>query len=288
MDYLKYLIEDIKINEKYKTLDNLINDDDILELIDNEDWEELKRIIPKELILNFIHVVQEGLGINLTGRDKLFSPIIPEEYFKNIELPDRVAIPNGIKKIGESAFFGCKSLKNVIIPTSVTSIGSFAFSGCSSLTSIIIPDSVTSIEGYAFSDCSSLTSIVIPDSVTSIEKGAFFGCTFLTSVTMGNGVTSIGDNAFFDCYYLKSITIGNGVTSIGEYAFSDCTSLTSIVLPDSVTSIGGSAFTRCKSLKKINYSGTMIEWENNITKHKDWNDRSNVFEVICTDGTIPL
>ena len=41
MDYLKYLIEDIKINEKYKTLDDLIADDDILELIDNEDWEEL-------------------------------------------------------------------------------------------------------------------------------------------------------------------------------------------------------------------------------------------------------
>ena len=105
---------------------------------------------------------------------------------------------------------------------------------------------------------------------------------------MGNGVTSIGDNAFFDCYYLKSITIGNGVTSIGEYAFSDCTSLTSIVIPDSVTSIGDCAFTRCKSLKKINYSGTMTEWENNITKHKDWNDRSNVSEVICTDGTIQL
>ena len=151
MDYLKYLIEDTKINKKYETLDDLIADDDILELIDNEDWEELNHIIPEELILNFIHVVQEGLGINLIGRDKLFSPIIPAEYFKNAELPDRVAIPNGIKKIGESAFFECKSLKNVIIPTSVTSI-----------------------EGYAFSYCSSLTSIVIPDSVTSIGDGAFY------------------------------------------------------------------------------------------------------------------
>ena len=50
MDYLKYLIEDTKINKKYETLDDLIADDDILELIDNEDWEELNRIIPKELI----------------------------------------------------------------------------------------------------------------------------------------------------------------------------------------------------------------------------------------------
>ena len=122
MDYLKYLIEATNTNVRYKTLDDLLNDDDILELIDNEDWEKLKRIIPKELILNFIHVTQEGLGINLIGRDKLFSPTIPAEYFIELNLPDRVAIPNGIKKIGESAFFKCKALKNVIIPTSVTSI----------------------------------------------------------------------------------------------------------------------------------------------------------------------
>ena len=265
MDYLKYLIEDIKINEKYKTLDDLIADDDILELIDNEDWEELNRIIPKELILNFIHVTQEGLGINLIGRDKLFNSIIPIEYFKGLNLPDRVAIPNGIKKIGESAFFECKSLKSITIPTSVTSIG-----------------------GYAFSYCSSLTSIVIPDSVTSIGNGAFYNCTSLISIEIPDSVTSIGSYAFNNCSSLTSIEIPDSVTSIGGGAFSYCSSLTSIEIPDSITSIGDSAFTRCKSLKKINYSGTMTEWENNITKHKDWNDRSNVSEVICTDGTIQL
>ena len=145
MDYLKYLIEATNTNVRYKTLDDLLNDDDILELITDKNWEELKRIIPKELILNFIHVTQEGLGINLIGRDKLFSPTIPAEYFIELNLPDRVAIPNGIKKIGESAFFKCKALKNVIIPTSVTSIEDSAFFGCSSLTSIVIPNSVTSI-----------------------------------------------------------------------------------------------------------------------------------------------
>ena len=196
MDYLKYLIEDIKINEKYKTLDNLINDDDILELIDNEDWEELKRIIPKELILNFIHVVQEGLGINLIGRDKLFNSIIPKEYFKNIELPDRVIIPNGIKKIGDDAFHGCNSLKNITIPNSVISIGNGAFSLCQLLTSITIPNSVTSIGNYVFYECD--------------------------------------------------------------------------------------------QLKKINYSGTMREWNNNVTKRDTWNYHSKFSEVICTDGTIPL
>ncbi|MDE7098714.1 MAG: leucine-rich repeat domain-containing protein, partial [Ruminococcus sp.] len=47
---------------------------------------------------------------------------------------------------------------------SVTSIGNRAFWGCKSLKNITIPDSVKSIGGSAFSDCQSLTSITIPNS----------------------------------------------------------------------------------------------------------------------------
>lgn len=196
MDYLKYLIEATNTNVRYKTLDDLLNDDDILGLITDKNWEELKRIIPKELILNFIHVTQEGLGINLIGHDKLFSPIIPEEYFKNAELPDRVIIPNGIKKIGDDAFHGCNSLKNITIPNSVISIGNGAFSLCQLLTSITIPNSVPSIDAYVFYECD--------------------------------------------------------------------------------------------QLKKFNYSGTMREWNNNVTKKDTWNYHSKFSEVICTDGTVQL
>ncbi len=108
-----------------------------------------------------------------------------------------VIIPNGVTRIGSSAFSSCSSLTSITIPEGVTSIGQMAFYKCSSLESITIPDSVTYIGGSAFSGCSSLTSITIPDSVTSI--GGFSGCSSLTSVTIGNGVTSIGSNAFYSC-----------------------------------------------------------------------------------------
>ena len=65
----------------------------------------------------------------------------------------------------------------------VTSIGNSAFYGNKSITSITIPDSVTSIGNDAFYYCASLTSITIPDSVTSIGIYAFDGCTSLTSIT---------------------------------------------------------------------------------------------------------
>jgi hypothetical protein len=160
-------------------------------------------------------------------------------------------IPDGIKTIGDRAFYYCTSLTSISIPDSVTSIGKSAFSICSSLTSITIPDSVTSIGDSAFHNCKSLTSISIPDSVTSIGNYAFHNCFSLKSITIPSSVTEIGKWAFISCSSLKSINIPNSVTSIGEWAFAHCDSLTFISIPDSVTSIGDSAFYYCTSLTSI-------------------------------------
>ena len=160
-------------------------------------------------------------------------------------------IPDGVTKVGSSAFIGCSSLTSITIPNSVTEIGYSAFEDCTSLTSITIPNSVTSIGDSAFEDCTSLTSITIPNGVTSIGDSAFEGCTSLTSITLPDSVTSIGSGAFIGCSSLTSITIPDSVTCIGDSAFNGCTSLTSITIPDSVTSIGESAFSGCSSLASI-------------------------------------
>ena len=69
-----------------------------------------------------------------------------------------------------------QTIKNVVISDGVTSIGNSAFFGFRSLTSVSIPNSVTRLEGGAFSDCSALTQITIPNSVTSIGANAFHSC----------------------------------------------------------------------------------------------------------------
>ena len=102
--------------------------------------------------------------------------------FRNQKIESYIIFSN-VKRIGDSAFSGCRSLSNIIIPDSVTSIGDGAFYGCSSLTNIVLPDSVTSIGSNAFRDCSSLSNIVIPDSVTSIGDYAFEGCASLIPKT---------------------------------------------------------------------------------------------------------
>ena len=92
--------------------------------------------------------------------------------FRNQKLTLYV-IPDGVTSIGDSAFYGCRSLSNIVIPNSVTSIGDSAFKGCKSLGSLVIPNSVTNIEKGAFKWCKSLVEIVIPNSVTSIGDSAF-------------------------------------------------------------------------------------------------------------------
>ena len=117
-------------------------------------------------------------------------------YINNQEVKDLV-IPNTVDSIHNYAFSNYP-LTSIIIPNSVTSIGESAFYGCDSLRSITIPNSVTSIGNYAFYGCSSLTSINIPNSVTSIGYGAFSACDSLSIVVLGKGVMSIDDRAFYD------------------------------------------------------------------------------------------
>ena len=168
------------------------------------------------------------------------------------------AIPQGITRIGDRAFYNCIGLTSITIPDSVTSIGSGSFYSCSSLTSITIPNSVTAIGDFAFSGCTSLACLTLPDSVTSIGEGAFYWCTSLISITIPDSVTSIGDGAFADCTSLSSLTLPNSVTSIGTDAFSGCSRLRTITV-----SRGSYAAQYCKENCLPYTYPDSLDWLNN-------------------------
>ena len=48
-----------------------------------------------------------------------------------------ITIPEGVKTIGQSTFYGATALKEVALPTTLESISSYAFGGCGALTKII-------------------------------------------------------------------------------------------------------------------------------------------------------
>ncbi len=197
-----------------------------------------------------------------------------------------VEIPNSVKNIGDGAFDGFSSLKNIIIPDSVTSIGSCAFENCTSLTEVKIPNSVKVIGIRTFRYCISLTKIEIPDSVEYIQNFAFNHCENLKDVKIPDSVIDIGSGTFSYCKSLKDVTIPSSVTNIEGHIFNSCSNLLSInvsenntcyssldgilfnkektelleypagksgeyVIPNDVISISGFAFEDCNNLTSI-------------------------------------
>ncbi|MBQ4358619.1 MAG: leucine-rich repeat domain-containing protein, partial [Paludibacteraceae bacterium] len=160
------------------------------------------------------------------------------------------------------------SIKNVVINNGVKSIGNYAFYSRSGLTSITIPNSVTSIGSHAFSCCEGLASVTIGNSVTSIGSSPFWNSTGLTSINVAednlnyasiDGVLYSKDKKTLRVYpqgKTGSFTIPNGVTSIGSTAFGICTGLTSVTIPNSVTSIGRQAFYNFTGLTSMTVEAT--------------------------------
>ena len=65
-------------------------------------------------------------------------------------LEGEYSIREGVKVVGDDAFFYCSSLRSINIPNSVTTIGDKVFESCNSLISITIPSSVVAITNNPF------------------------------------------------------------------------------------------------------------------------------------------
>lgn len=175
-------------------------------------------------------------SIGSSCNSTLTSGVINGSAFMNTKL-SYVHIGNNIATIGQSAFEGCSSMKELTIGDNVTSIGDYAFRGCTGLTSIslgagfnlnidipnvfdtemnlntisISDDNIAySDEGNCLVDANDVlwigtNSSVIPDRVTTIGEKAFYGRTGLTSIVIPAGVTEIGEDAFAYCDNLRTV-----------------------------------------------------------------------------------
>ena len=213
---------------------------------------------------------------------------------------ESIVIPSEIdgKKvtvIGNSAFYGFKSLKNIEIPDGITSIENYAFCQCWSITSLSVPESVTSIGTGAFRFCGDLKEIKLPSNLTVLSDSLFGADANLEYITFGDAektdtviipetVQKMGNYVFMNCEKIKNIKLPSNLKSIGKTCFQGCISLTGLFIPQSVESIGGGIFGDCDALQSVE-----IEDENNNFIFKDGilYDVKNGILVSAVNSLIP-
>lgn len=138
--------------------------------------------------------------------------------------------------------FNSSSVKSVTIEDGIKTIGNGAFYWCKNLTSVTMPNNLTYIGKSAFSDCTGLKTINLPFYLETIDMAAFSNCTALESISISTHIQLIGNEAFKGCTKLAEVTINDGAAAeIGDYAFCD-TALTDVFIPAGTKKIGACAF----------------------------------------------
>lgn len=106
-----------------------------------------------------------------------------------------VVVPEGVEKLGHSAFRNCK-MKSVVLPDSIDRIGAKAFCQCENLKSVKLGTNVDAIEDSTFAECCSLKYIDIPAGIKTINDYAFLN-SGLESIEFHEGLLCLGRKAFF-------------------------------------------------------------------------------------------
>ena len=191
---------------------------------------------------------------------------IGDYAFEGVQLAVSV-IPEGVTRIGVSAFAWNEAITSLTIPASATEIGYDAFYGLTNLASVTVSADnpvYKSVEGVLYTkDGSTLlvypkakpdTSYAFPEGLLEIPANAFSGNDTLTSVTFPASLVKIRDYAFYGCDQLTSVTFAASgrLVSIHYYAFHG-TGLTELVLPASLEKIGEGAFQSCVALTSVTF-----------------------------------
>ncbi len=131
-------------------------------------------------------------------------------------------------KIGESAFYNCSSITSINLGNEITEIGKDAFYNCSSLKEVHITDLNTwlniefgneyanPLNNYAdlFINGEKLIDLTVPESIYKINSYAFYGCNSLVNIVFSDSLNEVDSTAFAGCYNIKSVNTGNGITNM--------------------------------------------------------------------------
>jgi len=188
-------------------------------------------------------------------------------YKANTSPPD-LTIPNGVQRMGASAFGNCIFNKLTVTADLISVTQPFSHSEFKG--GLVIPDSTERIQSNLYKYGEFYGVLYIPSSVTTIGSTAFQCSTFYGELdkegksvkhVISDSVTTIGGSAFSSCNLYDGkdpkntgeLVISINLTTVGGSAFRNCTAVVDyLILSSNVSSIGGDAFNF--DLKKLTVS----------------------------------
>ena len=142
-------------------------------------------------------------------------------------------LPAGLVEIGDYALQNARFLGGIAIPEGVTRIGISAFEDCRSMDSVVFAgNKVETIGDWAFYNCHSLRSLTLPEGVEEIGRAAFFDCTYLNELTLPSTMKKIADNGFAGCEKMEKMYVNALVPpTIEAKTFEDVDRATPVFVP---------------------------------------------------------
>lgn len=179
-----------------------------------------------------------------------------------------ITLPNGTYSIGESAFEGCSSLKEVVLSSDTVLIGgqSTPFANCEKFGKFSINGESAKYsigDGLTVKDAGVLynknktqilsvptakTDFELLSSVASIADGAFAGSKAISTFDL-SGVSEIGKYAFAGST-IKTVTFGS-IAALPEGVFANCSKLTDVNGIGGVLRVGAYAFKGTTALRSV-------------------------------------
>lgn len=201
---------------------------------------------------------------------------IADAVFMESHTGGTLALPDGIKTIGERAFLS-SDFTEVTIPDSVIKIGRFAFDQCLSLEKVNLSKSLVSIGEGTFSQCYRLKNIEIPETVTYVGALAFFESGIVREQT-DSSIKYVGDWIVGIDSVPSELNIRDGVVGIAENVFFGAV-LSKVTIPKSVKYIAPHSFNnQYGNLKIYCYLGSAAE------EYAKNNQIAYELLDTCTDG----
>ena len=189
---------------------------------------------------------------------------------------------SGIENLGGCAFTGAP-LTSVNLPSSLVSLGEGCFQQCRELTRADFSQTqLTTFPSNAVDYCLSLSSLSLPPNATTVN-GSFLN-TKLSSLSWPSTLDYLGMYALSGLNGSSDFSKTN-LKVIAPWAAIYCKA-SSFTFPATLISIGERAFAECKNLNRINFLGTMAQWQAIIKGEAIFALVGRNITIACIDGNL--